>query len=595
MSPMHPVTVPAAKATNEFRVLCAGASALKGFPQPMGLAAPAFLQTLLSEACPERDVRVVNLGATALASFPVRDLAAEAVDALQPDLLIVYAGHNEFFGAFGVAEHRVWNRTPRLQALYLSLRGLGIVEAAGHLLAGRDRTLDNRQLMDVLGDQKPVPPDSPLRARAARNLRHHVAALANHAAAEGIPVVVCSLPVNERGLAPIGPDPDFDAWAQRNAWMEKLDQDRIAPDDLPSLEAWVDAHPASAMGFFLLARALEAAGQSAEAARRYRAAVDADTMPWRATSIQQEALREAAEASGAVFCDVRDAVGPAPGWDWFDDHVHLTLEGQARLARIWFDTLAAHGLAGPLSFSTDNLPDTAHLLIQHGDNRYDRAAVAVMMASIFEIPFMQRNNAAARERMLAQRDTLLDRIPTGHRAPFLLWCRAPATSLGRKPVTLPMALESIRAGKPLEADGLLDAALRSTPPYSSWYLETVYFRLANRRTNLGGWTAEDRALAEQAATQAEVLIAQGVLASGQAEGFGGRIYQLLGNHARAIELLTAARPKLNPVERIGADIALLASYRETGDRDAANAVLEEGMRNPQTRTLYRKMQPPPGE
>ena len=66
----------------------------------LGLA--AFLQLMLQDAWPDRRVEVINLGTTAIASFPVLGITTEALD-YEPDLVVVYTGHNEFFGTYGVA------------------------------------------------------------------------------------------------------------------------------------------------------------------------------------------------------------------------------------------------------------------------------------------------------------------------------------------------------------------------------------------------------------------------------------------------------------------------------------------------------------
>ena len=54
---------------------------------------------MLQHLMPDREVEVINLGLTAVASFPVRKVAEQAMGATEPDLLLVYGGHNEFFGA----------------------------------------------------------------------------------------------------------------------------------------------------------------------------------------------------------------------------------------------------------------------------------------------------------------------------------------------------------------------------------------------------------------------------------------------------------------------------------------------------------------
>ncbi|MCB1070156.1 MAG: hypothetical protein KDL31_07350 [Kiritimatiellae bacterium] len=589
MSPMNPVTLPREKSPDEVRILCVGASALKGFPQFLGFSAPAFLERILESQLPGQPIRVINFGATALASFPVRDMTEEALPLLRPDLLIIYAGHNEFFGAFGVAENRLWNRSPAWQQANLALRRWALTDLANRLFSPSDPGLPRGQLMEMMGVQDPIHPDSPLRERAARNLFHHVAAMAAKARELGIPVMICSLPVNESALAPIGLDEAFEQWPDKEAWLTKLRSDTFAPEDIPLLEAWLAPHPDSAMGHFLLGKALEKTGQAGpDSQEHYRQAVDLDTMPWRATTLQQEALRQAARQEHAAFCDVQAVVGPAPGEAWFDDHVHLTIEGQARLARIWYDALVSNQWI--TATTPSRLPSEAELLRDQGANLYDRLAVTIMMSSIFDIPFMKRYNGFVADRIRRQQEVLMNQVPESHRQPFLHWCQLPPTPLGKKPVTSVMALESIRQGRPLEADALLETALHSTPPYSSWYLETMYFRQANRKEQLGGWTAADWEQSSNAVAQAEVLIAHGLTASGNAEAYAGRLYQLMEDHVRAIPLLEAARQKQTVLQRAGTDIALLTSYRETGERDKLYALLAEGLKNPETRALYQQIQ-----
>src|SRR5882672_660605 len=90
------------KPTNNVRVLLLGESAMQGYPEPRHLGSSAFLQQMLQDAWPDRQVEVINLGTTAIASFPVLGILTEAVQ-YKPDLVVIYVGHNEFFGAYGVA------------------------------------------------------------------------------------------------------------------------------------------------------------------------------------------------------------------------------------------------------------------------------------------------------------------------------------------------------------------------------------------------------------------------------------------------------------------------------------------------------------
>ena len=104
------------KPAGTFRIMLVGESAAKGYPQPRNLSMGSFLQALLQERWLDRRVEVINLGTTAVASFPLVYLTQAAVEH-QPDLVVLYVGNNEFFGAYGTASisaSAVWKkaRTP---------------------------------------------------------------------------------------------------------------------------------------------------------------------------------------------------------------------------------------------------------------------------------------------------------------------------------------------------------------------------------------------------------------------------------------------------------------------------------------------------
>ena len=60
---------------------------------------------MLADVWPEREVEVVNLGITSIASFAVAQVVEDAL-ALSPDLVVVYTGHNEFYGLYGAGRHQ---------------------------------------------------------------------------------------------------------------------------------------------------------------------------------------------------------------------------------------------------------------------------------------------------------------------------------------------------------------------------------------------------------------------------------------------------------------------------------------------------------
>lgn len=92
------------KPTGTFRIFCLGGSTTVGFPYWYNGSFSSFLRDRLKALFPDRSIEVVNLGMTATNSYTVLDLAGDLIK-YEPDLFIVYDGHNEFYGALGVASN----------------------------------------------------------------------------------------------------------------------------------------------------------------------------------------------------------------------------------------------------------------------------------------------------------------------------------------------------------------------------------------------------------------------------------------------------------------------------------------------------------
>ena len=89
------------KTDSTFRVFVQGASTVVGFPFYRGGSFPRMLKHRLSLSFPNKNIEVINTGMTAVNSYTLWDLTDDIIQQ-QPDLVIIYSGHNEYYGAFGV-------------------------------------------------------------------------------------------------------------------------------------------------------------------------------------------------------------------------------------------------------------------------------------------------------------------------------------------------------------------------------------------------------------------------------------------------------------------------------------------------------------
>lgn len=90
-----PNAFPVPKPEGEFRIVCLGGSSTLGYPYTVEYAWPAVLEKRLQKLYPQKSVRVLNLGGTSYGSARSLSLMHGMLK-YEPDLFIVYSGHNEF-------------------------------------------------------------------------------------------------------------------------------------------------------------------------------------------------------------------------------------------------------------------------------------------------------------------------------------------------------------------------------------------------------------------------------------------------------------------------------------------------------------------
>jgi tetratricopeptide (TPR) repeat protein/lysophospholipase L1-like esterase len=90
------------KPANGYRIFVLGESTVQGFPYEPNIAFSRILWRRLQDVFPNRTIEVINLGLTAVNSYTLLDFIPELLQQ-KPDLVLIYTGHNEYYGALGVA------------------------------------------------------------------------------------------------------------------------------------------------------------------------------------------------------------------------------------------------------------------------------------------------------------------------------------------------------------------------------------------------------------------------------------------------------------------------------------------------------------
>ena len=324
------------------RVLVVGGSTVVGFPYPSELAFPRQIQELLqAQADAGETIEVINAGITAMNSSSEVAVVEEGLR-VQPDAIVVYTGHNEFYGPGGVAssagriDSNWFRRIARWRRLYL-------VQAVSRLMHSRTQPSD---LIESLPGDLHIPLDSDTFQRANRRFEQNLSEMAKLAAAARVPILFVSPVANERDQPPIENINPAERSAEEEArhrkqlvveWQAQFGDAAQAIEKLERLRVERDGDPNIR---FRLAQGYERAGRTSDAVEQFQAALDLDGCRFRAPSafratVQSVAARHAAGRASfvdlhAVVCQA-DAIS-ALGRKHLLEHVHFTWEGNRATA-----------------------------------------------------------------------------------------------------------------------------------------------------------------------------------------------------------------------------------------------------------------------
>ena len=300
------------KPVGTFRIFVLGGSTAAGYPYGANGSFGAFLRQRLARVFPERRIEIINLGMTGTDSFTVLDIARE-LPAYEPDLLIVYDGHNEFYGGLGVQSRGFLGGFRMTTLVYLRLlhsRAFLLLRDAytrfQALLHPSLQEAPRDVSLESLAQRNEVPYGSPTYADALRSFEENLADLRVFCTEHQLPLILASQVSNLRGQSPFvsGKDPSLSVEARR-----KFDEDCRTAEKAWNEHRWTDALSAyrnaafldslHAATHFAIGRCLDILGDRIEARMQYIRARDYDELRFRASSDFNSAILRQAQ-NGAV-------------------------------------------------------------------------------------------------------------------------------------------------------------------------------------------------------------------------------------------------------------------------------------------------------
>jgi tetratricopeptide (TPR) repeat protein len=138
------------KKENAFRIFILGGSSAAGYPFTPNGDFGKYIKNRLEYEYPFAKIEVVNIAMTAVNSYTIRDLFPGVAEQ-KPDLILIYAGHNEYYGALGVGSLEYLGKSPFIVHTALYLNGFKTLQLIRNILKGITGIFSSSKSADASG------------------------------------------------------------------------------------------------------------------------------------------------------------------------------------------------------------------------------------------------------------------------------------------------------------------------------------------------------------------------------------------------------------------------------------------------------------
>lgn len=314
------------KKANTLRIFVLGESTGEGYPYFHNGSFHRWLQYRLMRELPQSNIEIINLSLTAVNSYTVLGFGKQLAD-YQPDAILVYVGHNEYYGALGTASTSRIGSNRFLINCLLAMKRLRTVQWLNNTLASLKHTAGSNNpdirenLMKRMAGKQQLPYKGEAYNKGIRQFSENLTELFSFYSGKKIPIFLSTVFSNEKDLSPF-------------------------------ISAPVDS-PRSALKLYNQGKDEYTRGLYTDAKRDFIEAKELDMLRFRAP----EAMNQIIKHMGSRFNFVhvvdskafyeQHALHGILGNEMLLEHVHPNLFGYALLSEAFYQSLKNYKLISP--------------------------------------------------------------------------------------------------------------------------------------------------------------------------------------------------------------------------------------------------------
>ncbi len=354
---------PKEKPAGAYRIFALGGSTTAGRPYDDQVAFCRWLELYLKAMDPSRDWQAINAGAISYASYRVVVLMKELVR-YQPDLFVIYTGHNEFLEERSYSGIIHQNEALKRLRFWLGGRRFYAIARRGVLALRGGAEKDDPEGDQALGAEVSTRldgwtglelyhRDDELKRSVLEHFEYNLQQMVQVARSNGARVVLVKPVSNLKDFSPFKSEhpPEMSAAgiASFDALVSK-GRSRLAAGDpagaVDELDRALELDPEHAGVHFWLGRARLAAGEHAAAREAFVRAKDLDVAPLRALERISELIEATARRENVGLVDLPAVLAVTiPGNEVLLDHVHPDVATHSLIAERVIEILVEQGVA----------------------------------------------------------------------------------------------------------------------------------------------------------------------------------------------------------------------------------------------------------